>query len=139
MEQLAEFAGNHLILASGLIGAFGLVAAYELRLRARGLTHVSPTDAVKLINRSALIVDVRAPEAYSGGHIVNSRNLPLAELAADPEIVKKNKSKLLLTVCEMGTESGTAANLLRKAGYQNTFSVRGGIRAWRAENLPLSK
>lgn len=139
MEQLAEFAGNHFILVSGLIGAFGLVAAYELRLRAQGLTHVSPTDAVKLINRSALVVDVRTPEAYRSGHLVNSRNLPLAELTADPEALKKNKSKLLLTVCESGADSGTAANLLRKAGYENTFSLRGGIRAWRAENLPLAK
>ncbi|HSG67030.1 MAG TPA: rhodanese-like domain-containing protein [Gammaproteobacteria bacterium] len=139
MEQLAEFAGNHVLLVTALLGAFGLVAAYELRLRAQGVTHVSPGDAVKLINKSALIVDVRSPEAFGGGHIVNARNLPLAELAADPESLKKSKTKILLTVCESGAESGKAASLLRKAGYENAFSIRGGIRAWRAENLPLAK
>jgi len=139
MEQLAEFAGNHVVLVMGLIGAFGLVAAYELRLRAQGVTHVAPGDAVKLINKSALVVDVRSPDAFSGGHIVNARNLPLAELAADPESLKKSKTKILLTVCDSGAESGKAANLLRKAGYENAFSIRGGIRAWRAENLPLAR
>lgn len=139
MEQLAQFAGNHLLLVIGLFGAFGLVAVYELRLRAQGVTHVSPGDAVKLMNKSALVVDVRSPEAFKDGHIVNARNLPLAELAADPESLKKNKTKIVLTVCESGTESGKAANLLRKAGYDNAFSIRGGIRAWRTENLPLAK
>jgi rhodanese-related sulfurtransferase len=139
MEQLAQFAGNHVLLVVGLLGAFGLVAAYELRLRVQGVTHVSPGDAVKLINKSALVVDVRSPEAFNDGHIVNARNLPLAELAADPESLKKNKAKILLTVCDSGAESGKAASLLRKAGYDNTFSIRGGIRAWRTENLPLAK
>lgn len=139
MEQLAQFAGNHVLLVVGLLGAFGLVAAYELRLRVQGVTHVSPGDAVKLINKSALVVDVRSPEAFNDGHIVNARNLPLAELAADPESLKKNKAKILLTVCDSGAESGKAAGLLRKAGYDNTFSIRGGIRAWRTENLPLAK
>lgn len=139
MQQLAEFAGNHPLLVVGLIGAFALVATYELRLRAQGVTHVSPGDAVKLINKSALIVDVRSAEAYKNGHIPNARNVPMPELTADPEAIKKNKTKVLVTVCDDGADAGKAANLLRKAGYENAFSLRGGIRAWRAENLPLAK
>lgn len=139
MEQVAEFAGNHVLLVLGLIGSFGLAAAYELRQRAQGITHVSPGDAVKLINKSALVVDVRAAEAYGSGHIVNARNLSLADLEKDPDALKKNKTKILLTVCDSGMESAKAASLLRKAGYENTFSLRGGIKAWRAENLPLAK
>ena len=125
MEQLAEFAGNHVLLTLALIGAFALVVATELRLKTQGLTHVSPGDAVRLINKS--------------GHIANSRNIELASLEADPDSVKKNKSKVLLTVCDTGLTSGKAAAVLRKAGYENSFSLRGGIQAWRAENLPLAK
>jgi rhodanese-related sulfurtransferase len=139
MEQLAEFAGNHILLTLALIGAFGLVVANELRLNRQGLTHISPGDAVKLINKSALVVDVRSAEAFGGGHIANARNIELAALEADPDSVKKNKSKVLLTVCDSGLTSGKAAAVLRKAGYENSFSLRGGIQAWRAENLPLAK
>jgi rhodanese-related sulfurtransferase len=139
MEQLAEFAGNHALLVAGLIASMGLAAAYELRQRAHGITQISPGEAVKLINKSALVVDVRSPEAYGSGHIVNARNLVLADLEKDPAAIKKNKAKVVLTVCDSGTEAGKAANLLRKAGYENTFSLRGGINAWRAENLPLTK
>lgn len=139
MEQLAEFAGNHTLMVLALLGSFGLVAVYEIRLRASTLTHVSPGDAVKLINKAAVVIDVRDAEAFASGHIVNARNLPLGELLGDPDAVKKNKSKILLTVCDSGLECGKAANALRKAGYESAFSLRGGIKAWRAENLPLTK
>jgi rhodanese-related sulfurtransferase len=137
MQQLAEFAGNHVLLMLGLFGSFALVATYELRQRAHGVLQVSPGDAVRLINRSAVIVDVRGPDAFSAGHIVNARNLTLAEIEKDPDALKKSKSKIVLTVCDSGAQSGKAASLLRKAGYENAFSLRGGIAAWRAENLPL--
>ena len=138
MEQLAEFASNHTLMVLALIGSFGLVATYELRLRASGVTQVSPADAVKLINKSAVIVDVRSAESFASGHIANARNVPLAELEADPDKLKKSKSKIILTVCDSGLEAGRAANALRKAAYGNAFSLRGGIRAWRTENLPLA-
>ena len=139
MEQLVEFTGNHVLLTLALTGAFALVVATELRLKAQGLTHVSPGAAVRLINKSAQVIDVRSAEAFGNGHIANSRNIELANLEADPDSVKKNKSKVLLTVCDSGLTSGKAAAVLRKAGYENSFSLRGGIQAWRAENLPLAK
>lgn len=139
MEQLAEFAGNHVLMVLALLGSFALVAAFELRLRAQGVAQISPADAVKLINKSALVVDLRGAEAFGSGHIANARNLPLAEIEKNPDAVHKNKSKILLTVCDTGTQSARAASLLRKAGFANTFSLRGGIKAWQGENLPLAK
>jgi rhodanese-related sulfurtransferase len=100
---------------------------------------VSAGEAVKLINRSAIVLDMRSPEAYRSGHIVNAKNISLAELQADPDQLNKKKNKLLLTVCETGAQAGKAANLLRRAGFENTFSLRGGIRGWQSESLPLVK
>jgi rhodanese-related sulfurtransferase len=139
MGQLAEFAGNHVLLVLGLLGSFALAVGYELRLKASGLTQVSAGEAVKLINRSAIVLDMRSPEAYRSGHIVNAKNISLAELQADPDQLNKKKNKLLLTVCETGAQAGKAANLLRRAGFENTFSLRGGIRGWQSESLPLVK
>ena len=139
MEQLAEFAGNHVLMTLALLGSFALVATYEIRLRANAGTQVSPGDAVKLINRAALVIDVRSDEAYAGGHIANARHVALADLEQDPDAIKKNKNKIVLAVCDSGTASGRAAAALRKAGFENAFSLRGGLNAWRAENLPLAK
>src|SRR5690606_3464681 len=64
MGRLAEFAGNHVWLVSGLIASWLAVMFYEIRLRAQGTTHVTPADAVRLINKGALVIDVRKPEEF---------------------------------------------------------------------------
>ena len=136
MGQLAEFAGNHPYLVLGLIGTWGAVMFYELRMKTQSLTQVSTADAVKLINRGAMVVDVRNPEAYQAGHIVNARNVTVDQLT---EKLKKQKKKVLLTVCDTGASSGKAANVLRKAGYEKVFSLKGGLRGWQGDNFPLVK
>jgi rhodanese-related sulfurtransferase len=138
MGQIAEFANGHPWLALAVVVSALAVIFYELRLRAQGVTHVPASLAVQLINKGALIVDVRKPEQYSAGHIVNARNVPLAELESGPEQkLKKSDKKIYLTVCDNGTVSGRAANVLRKAGYEKVFSLKGGLAAWRADNLPI--
>ena len=136
MGQLAEFTGNHPYLILGLVGAWGAVMFYEFRLKARGITQVSATDAVRLINGGAIVVDVRNAEAYKTGHIVNARNISLDELQ---DKLKKHKKKVLLAVCDTGVTSGKAANLLRKTGYEKVFSLKDGLRGWQGENYPLVK
>jgi rhodanese-related sulfurtransferase len=139
MNQLVEFAGHHPFIVAGVIAALLAVAFYELRLRASGALQVSTADAVRLINRGALVIDVRKPEDFAAGHIVNARNVALDKLAEGDDAVKKQKDKILLTVCDSGTTANRAADLLRKAGYQNVFNIRGGLTSWRSDNLPIVK
>ena len=139
MAQLAEFAGNHVWLVAGLLAAWAAVMFYELKLRSGGTTHVTTADAVRLINKGALVIDVRKPEDYEKGHIVNARNVPLERVQQDDAAINKQKSKILLAVCGDGASSGRAAGHLRKAGYENAFSLKGGLAGWRADNLPLVK
>jgi rhodanese-related sulfurtransferase len=139
MAQLAEFAGNHVWLVAGLLAAWAAVMFYELKLRSTAATHVSTADAVRLINKGALVIDVRKPDEYEKGHIVNARNVPLERVQQGDDAIKKQKSKILLAVCGDGASSGRAAGELRKAGYENAFSLKGGLTGWRADNLPLVK
>ena len=139
MAQLAEFAGNHVLLVAGLLAAWAAVMFYELRLRSQGTTHVTTADAVRLINKGALVIDVRKPEEYEKGHIVNARNVPFDRVHQGDDAIKKQKNKILLAVCGDGSSSGRAAGHLRKAGYENAFSLKGGLTGWRADNLPLVK
>lgn len=139
MGQLAEFVGNHPYLGLAVVASLGAVVFYELRLKSQAIGQLSVADAVRLINRGATIVDVRKPEEYGAGHIVNARNIPLSEIEADAKIVKKPKDKVLVTVCESGGTSRRAAALLKHAGFENVFSLKGGIASWRADSLPLVK
>ena len=139
MGQLAEFASNHPYLAVAVLASLGAVLFYEIRLQSQAVGQLSVADAVRLINRGATIVDVRKPEEYGAGHIVNSRNVPLSDIAADAKAVNKPKDKVLVTVCDSGISSRKAAALLKTAGYENVFSLKGGIASWRADSLPLVK
>ncbi|HEX7235326.1 MAG TPA: rhodanese-like domain-containing protein [Gammaproteobacteria bacterium] len=140
MAQLVDFIGKNPWLVTGLVASAIAVMFYELRLRAQGTTHVTAADAVRLINKGALVIDVRKPEEFERGHIVNARNVPLERMQKEgDDAIKKQKNKILLAVCADGATAGRAAGHLRKAGYENAFSLKGGLSGWRADNLPLVK
>jgi rhodanese-related sulfurtransferase len=139
MGELIAFANAHPILASLVVALLVAVLAYEVRLKGRTLVQVSANMAVQLINRGALVIDVRPPEAFSQGHIANARNIPLQDIAGGDDVVKKKKDKVLLTVCDSGMLAQRAANALRKSGYESVFSLQGGLATWRSENLPLNR
>lgn len=139
MGELIAFANAHPWLASTVVAFLVAVLGYEVWLKGKSLVQVSSQMAVRLINRGAMIIDVRPPEAYAGGHIANARNIPLVEISDSPNAVNKKKDKVLLTVCDHGPAARRAADLLRKAGFESAFSLQGGLTAWRTENLPLVK
>jgi rhodanese-related sulfurtransferase len=137
MGQLAEYVVNHPYLVAGLVAMIIAVAVYELRGGVQGGYGVSPGDAVRLMNKGAVVIDLRKPDDYKAGHIVNARNLAPDEIASERSPIKKQKNKVLIVVCDTGTSSARAAGTLRKAGFENAFSLKGGLGAWRAENLPV--
>ena len=139
MGQLAQFTTHHPLLIAGLLAAWAAVLFYEIRLRRTTLTHITSADAVRLINKGAIVVDVRKPEEFQAGHIVNARNIVLDRIEGEDDALSKQKNKVLVTVCDNGASAGRAANLLRKAGFANVFSLKGGLTGWRADNLPLVK
>src|SRR5262245_21699655 len=98
MGQLVEFANHHPWLIGGLFVSWIAVMLYEIRLRAGGVTHVCAADAVRLINRGALVIDVRKPDVFQTGHIVNARNIDLDKLKGDEDSVAKKKDKIVLAV-----------------------------------------
>jgi rhodanese-related sulfurtransferase len=137
MEQYLEFVGNHTLLVGGLVFTFFLLVFTELRRKALDVSSVEPQDAVKLINNDAVVIDLRSAEAFARGHIVNAKNIPFDEFTARSDALDKYKSKSIVTVCDAGTTSGKAVQLLQKAGIKDVYGLRGGIAAWSQANLPL--
>lgn len=70
-----------------------------------------------LLEKGALIVDVRTPDEYRSGHITESVNIPL-NLIPDKMNELKRKNKAIVTVCRSGARSGMAADLIKKAGLE---------------------
>jgi rhodanese-related sulfurtransferase len=137
MSRLFEFIQHHLLLA----GAAALVAivavVFELRHRLSAAVAVSPSDAVRLMNSGALVIDVRAADAYAAGHIIDARHIPQAELSAQADSLKKYREKPVIVCCDSGASSAASAGVLKALGFTQVVNLRGGIAAWKTENLPL--
>ncbi len=112
------------------------VIFYEIRMRTKGLTSISAAQAVRVINEGGKVIDVRDKERFEAGHIVDAINIPASQLSGGGS-KKLKKNRPLLLVCDNGSRSGQCVEPLRKAGYESTFSLRGGLAAWERENLPV--
>lgn len=135
MQQLSEFALNHWMLVSAFCVVLGLLIA-SLANVAGGLAVAA---AVLHINRNgALPVDVRPAADYAAGHLLDAVHLPLAELDQAGERLRKYKDRPLLVYCASGNLSAQAVRGLQRQGFSDVQTLKGGIGAWRADNLPVT-
>lgn len=108
-------------------------------LQGRG-ARITLLQATQLINQGkAVVVDVREPAEFSAGHLRDAKNIPLGELPNRLGELDKFKSKTAIAVCQTGARSARAAAQLKKAGFGAAFSLEGGVAAWQAQGLPLTK
>lgn len=75
------------------------------------------TDYKTLIAEGAVIVDVRTPGEYKGGHIKGSINIPVDSIRQHINDLKK-KGKTVITCCASGMRSSSAASILNSAGIE---------------------
>lgn len=139
MNRLLEYTTHHPLLIAAVAILAILAIVIEIRERAKGSTLIGATDAVRLANAGALILDVRDAKEYEAGHIIDSRSMPAGDVAQRAETLKKYKEKPVVVCCESGFASASAAKALRAQGFSKVATLRGGLRTWRQENLPLIK
>jgi phage shock protein E len=79
-----------------------------------------------LLDRGAIIVDVRTKGEYKSGHIRGSLNMPLESL--DNNISKLKKEDCIITCCASGMRSAAAARILKANGCKEVYNGGG----WRS-------
>jgi len=139
MDRLLEYITRHPFLAGGTAALALAVLAYEASRARSGGQSVGPMDAVRLLNQGALVLDVRSQAEFDSGHILDAKHVPQDQLASSAEALKKYKDKVVIACCESGMRSGAAARVLQAQGYTKVVNLKGGLQAWRSENLPLVK
>lgn len=122
-------------LASGGVLVWPLISR-----RISGAAEVGPMEAVQLINRKdAVIIDLREPGEFGGGHAPNARNIPQGQLDKRLGELEKFKNRPIILVCQTGGRSHAATAQLKKAGLAEVLVLAGGINAWQQANLPVEK
>ena len=79
----------------------------------------------------AVLLDVRTPQEYQGGHIPGSKNVPLQTLDK-VRFVAENKDTELFAYCYSGARSRQATAMLQNMGYTNVRNI-GGIAAYQGK------
>jgi rhodanese-related sulfurtransferase len=139
MDRLVEYLSHHPYLSGFALLAVVAVIGFEWQARKVAFAAVSPQDAIRMMNQNALVLDLRPTEAFAGGHLHGARNIPSHEILKAGETLKKYKEKPVIVYDESGSLGASAARQLASQGFTKAVNLRGGIAAWRTENLPLSK
>jgi rhodanese-related sulfurtransferase len=136
-SQLIAFVGNHWYLFVALVVISGLLA-YTLIVGERG--SVDPLGATEMINhQDAVVIDVRPAADFAQGHIINAVNIPINGFKNQMAVLSKYKGKPMIVNCRSGAQSAGACSHLRKADFEQVYNLKGGIMAWQAANLPVTR
>lgn len=137
----APKAGNDCVVAKGLKDLVG-----EARQTA---SELPPSDAKRLIDGGALILDVREPGEFGKGRIAGARNVPRGMLelraaadspVADAELAGRLDQHLFVYCTKSpGARSLLAAQTLAALGYENVNVIEGGLNAWAEAGFPTEE
>jgi len=141
MQNFLTFIQQHWILATLFVALAIITIIFETIYGKQNASNsVSPQEAVQLINRQdAIIVDIRKRDAFVRGHIINAIHLPLADLEKNIKKLHDHKNKPIIVVCAQGVEAAKAAKIISDNEFKDVKIIKGGLNAWRSENLPLEK
>ena len=139
MDRLLEFLGRHPWLGTATAVAVALIVVYEMRTRAESQFSVSPQELIRLMNQGALLLDLRPSDQYQAGHLAGARQMSGEQILKAGDTLKKHKEKAVVVYDDTGSLGASAVRQLAAQGFKRAVALRGGLAAWRADNLPLSR
>ena len=101
---------------------------------------LSPEDFKnKISSEKVYLLDVRDKDGFNSGHIRCAHNLDVQ----NPDFIKLAEKELpkdmpIAVYCRTGKRSAIASDLLAKDGFK-VYNLDGGITAWEAAGLPVTK
>nr|WP_321314823.1 rhodanese-like domain-containing protein [uncultured Ligilactobacillus sp.] len=111
-----------------IILAWIIINQIVIFVRSRRAAKLIDNETLKENMHHAQIVDVREEDSFKVGHILGARNIPFSQfklymsgLRKDMPIYLYEQGKALSLRC---------AIMLKKAGYNNIFVLKGGYNKW---------
>lgn len=85
-----------------------------------------------------VVVDLRKPQEFRGGHLPGAISVPLAEL--DRRFAEIPTSPMVVLYCQCPIEeAATAYAFLEAKGYLNHVVLEGGYDGWLRRRYPVTK
>lgn len=90
------------------------------------------------INPNLCVIDVREDSEWQEQHIPGALHIPKDMLVASIAAKVPDHNCPIYLHCRGGTRSLLAANYLIALGYQEVYSVDGGISEWEKSGYPIA-
>ena len=139
MDRVLEYVSHHPWLATATAVVLAIIVVYEMRARSESLFSVSPQELIRLMNQGALVLDLRPAEQYQAGHLNGARQMNSDQILSAGDTLRKHKEKAVVVYDDRGSLGAAAVRQLTAQGFTRAFALRGGLAAWRADNLPLTR
>lgn len=136
--DVGEFASAspiNIMLMVGFVGLLILLISNEITRITRGVKEIIPAKVVQIMNQGGTVVDVRSSTEYDKTHIVNAKNIPLAQL--DKKQSQLDKDASIVLYCGTGNDAIKAATQLKKAGFANIYTLKNGLPSWQEDKMPV--
>lgn len=79
-----------------------------------------------------MVLDVRTPGEYNGGHLPKAVNVDYNN-GFEAGMQNMDKSKTYLVYCQAGGRSAKATQWMVSNGFTNVYNMNGGFSAWNGE------
>ncbi len=101
-----------ILLKVSLIALFLFPQLSCTQIKSKPITEFSQKDIKNIV-----LVDVRAPEEFAGGHLENAININWFDEDFSAQFDAMDKTKTIYVYCKKGGRSAKAAKLLDSLGY----------------------
>ena len=108
-----------------------------LREARETVPQTTPAAAAERAATGALMLDVREPHEWEGGHVPGALFVPLGHLEELLTLAAPDKARPVVVYCASGVRSLAGARTLQLLGYEDVASMAGGMEAWRQEGRPV--
>ena len=101
-------------------------------------SRITVQEAQEMMGRDdVVVIDVREPHEYAGGHVPDAKLIPVNSVYARREELPKDKD--IIMVCQVGQRSALASEMAAAAGLTRLFNLEGGTDAWVKAGNPVEK
>jgi rhodanese-related sulfurtransferase len=126
-----------IVIVLALIAIIGIVVLNQTPPPAPTLAkEITVSEAAKLRDQGAFILDVRELNEWTQGHIPGATLIPLGELPN--RLTEVPKDKTVVVVCRTGHRSAQGRDILLNAGYTTVTSITGGMTQWQTDGFPIT-
>lgn len=97
------------------------------RNRGYGKMEINKQQLDKMVERGAILLDVRSPQEFEEGHLEEAILVPEYEMKESIEDIVPDKLQTIIVYCSTGHRGQKAQTILQNLGYQQVYNLYHGL------------